>query len=782
MKNLKLLLIVLFCSISYCYGQGSIYNNSITGSNPNTYNPYTIGEEVNSNLTVSGIGRSIDINGVNANNRYNASKWNTVALDPDRYFYITITPNTGSQIDFLRLNYRARRSATGPTNYVIRSSVDNYTTDIATLVTGAGDSVDLSGVAFQNIQGSITFRIYAWGATTAQGTFSINRFKFRGTVVPPPCTYTVTWDGAQWLPNAPNSTTQAVLNANYNTSVGSFSTCKLTINSGVKLTIRENEFVEVESNIENSGEIFIDNKGSLVQKSDSATFTNSSTDNPAIVVDKITAPMQEWYEYTYWSSPLQSVPIGDFLDSTPNDRRFKFLAANFEDSSKEVMNDNTEIPGQDDIDDNRDDWSVISASSIMTPGKGYSGTLSSPDLSGPNGGASGIRKSFKGNILNTGIITVPVFKNNGSNLDQNWNLIGNPYPSAIDASEFFNENIYNSITNPTGALEGAIYFWSHVTPPSSTTNGNEHLNFDVNDYAILNLTANVTGERYAPDNFIPSGQGFFISFSEDKPDTTGNVVFRNSMRVIGNNDKFFRTDPNENKQPFVYNKVWLNLTSDNGVFSQIVIGYVEDATRENDGPLYDARRIFSGDSAMLFSIIENDDNEYAIQGREIEDLTLLETIRLGITTAITTATLYTISIDHLQGEFMERETVYVKDNLTGMIHNLKDSDYTFNSEAGVFKNRFEIVFNADTLSDDNDITEKSLSIIELKNGNVRFSVKGNSTIDSVRILNLLGQEVYHFKGNGKNETYNLSKLNSSLYIAQIELSNGTYINKKAAKK
>ena len=54
------------------WGQ-TIFENPITGTNPNLNNPYTAGQIVNSNITVSGIGRGSGITGTNANDRYNAN-------------------------------------------------------------------------------------------------------------------------------------------------------------------------------------------------------------------------------------------------------------------------------------------------------------------------------------------------------------------------------------------------------------------------------------------------------------------------------------------------------------------------------------------------------------------------------------------------------------------------------------------------------------------------------------------------------------------------------------
>ena len=778
---MKLLFIALFGIICSGYSQEEIVSYSSV-ENDNCSGIVAS----NANVTAMGICRGPGITPRNGAT-YNSRNWTTEStIDTDDYLEWTIAPNAGYALNLNVMNIRYDRSGNGPSMLEIQvDSGSGYVTifnDTAVSVNGENNTIDLS--AFSNITDTLSFKIFAFNATSASGTFdieqreSVNKGIIINGMVLPTCTTTTTWTATGWDNGLPNITKEVILAEDYTTNGVSFSTCKLSINSGVKLTVTPNNYIEVEGDVINSGEITIEDKGSFVQKSNEAVFINNSTADNPVIVDKLTAPLEEWYEYTYWSSPLENVAIGDLLPNTSPNRLFEFIAANFSDVEREVLNDNTKVPGRDDIDDNADDWAIIPKTTPMVAGRGYSATLSPLDLAGQGGGASGIKKSFRGAVLNTGTVNIPVDRNDEdpSNMDNNWNLIGNPYASAIDTRLFFEKNVY-SASNPSGVLEGAIYLWSHVTPPSATTNGNEPLNFDINDYAILNLTANTTGERYAPDNFIPSAQGFFISFSNDFVGTTGNVVFTNDMRVNDNNGKFFRNR-------VIDNKLWLNLSSDDGVFSQIAIGYVSGATKINDGALYDARRIFSGDTAMLYSIIENDENEFAIQGKAPEDLTINESIKLGMTTAIDSPTLYTLSIDHLQGEFMEKETVYVKDNFMGILHDLKSADYTFTSEAGFFKDRFEIVFNEGILSNnDTNSIGGNLSIIELENNNVRFSITNTTaTINSVRLLNLLGQELYHFDGKEKVEVYNLANLNAVPYIAQVKLSNGMLITKRAVKK
>ncbi len=184
----------IFFSLFSVFGWGQIFSNPITGTNPNTNNPYIIGQTVDSNITVSGIGRGTGISGTNANNRYNASGWNS-SFDLNDYFYFTITPNSGYSINFSSFIYTGQVSNTNPpSNFVIRSSLDGYVSNIATIL-ATGSTVDLSGVDFQNVSSAITFRIYAWGGSSSTATFSINDFEFNGTIINPTATYNIIYDG-----------------------------------------------------------------------------------------------------------------------------------------------------------------------------------------------------------------------------------------------------------------------------------------------------------------------------------------------------------------------------------------------------------------------------------------------------------------------------------------------------------------------------------------------------------------------------------------------------------
>ncbi|WP_281846260.1 GEVED domain-containing protein [Olleya namhaensis] len=584
-----------------------------------------------------------------------------------------------------------------------------------------------------------------------------------------------TWSLGAWDNGTPSLTTQAIINDDYNTSInGNIEACSLTINPSYFLTVSSNTYVKIQNNITNNGTLTINDSGSVVQINDSGTYddSGSSATNPT-TVERLTASISDWYEYTYWSSPVTNETIGNALFQADANRRFIFIAANFVDSTYETNNDNTTTVGAgiDDIDDNGDDWALQPPGALMTPGVGYAATHSTAAFAGTNN----YNYSFRG-PLNNGVITVPVERNDTELGDSNWNLIGNPYPSAIDAKLFFDENTFS--TNPaTGTLDGAIHLWSHSTPPSSTANGNEILNFDLNDYIVINYTgSSVSGVT----SHVASGQSFFTTFSDAVPTTTGTVTFNNSMRVDGNNNQFFRTS-----NQTVENKLWLKLTSDSGLKDNILIGYVNGATNGNDGDAYDAKANGSYTKSMTFySLIPTVNRKFSIQGKAINDLDIDETIAIGFLNNLDTPTIYTFSIAELQGDFLINNTVYLKDNLTSTTFNLSDNDYSFTSPVGEFNSRFEIVFKDNSLSiDPYNLTADNLLIIEDSNNNVTFKLPNkNVTLKTIKIYDALGRLIYNLKAQNTSDTFNLSNLSHATYIAQIELSNGKIIRKKAIKK
>jgi hypothetical protein len=605
---------------------------------------------------------------------------------------------------------------------------------------------------------------------------------------------TVTWDGTTWnwsdsTPQGtlPTSINTVVMNGGYNTTNngGSFSACSLIVNSGT-LTIADGFYVEVINDVSVSGgRITTETQGSFVQfgdGSDAGTFTHNSGNSDVI---KTTAELANWYDYTYWSSPVENETTDTALFQANPSYRFWFNAVNFID-----------ING-DGIDDDANAWTRASGNFLMSPGQGFAATHNAAFFI-PNRAYDFI---FNG-PYNTGDITYPVINNSANYEVFHWNLIGNPYPSAIDTDLFFSTN--------SGVIEQVAYLWSHVNPPLGVNPGNEVLNFNQNDYITISTVsvagngADINGDGMfdgndIPETKIPSGQGFFIPSKLLDPIpttppvtpviTSQNVTFTNSMRVSGDNanNLFFRGSNEKTKTNDITKEtLWVNLSSDIGIYSQISIAYTDFTSDGYDGNSIDTSRNYAGNAGILYSLIEEQGNTpFVIQGKSLSSLNLDEVVKIGFGAYISTEETYRLDLLKTEGKFLTYNTIFLKDNYLDILHDISASHYNFKSKGGTFNDRFEIVFKVNTLSvDENSIEEDGLTIVELNDGNIKFTIKNNRnlTIDSVTIFDIQGRLIYELDGNASTEIYNLSNLNSSAYIAIVLLSNGQLITKKSIKK
>ena len=594
------------------------------------------------------------------------------------------------------------------------------------------------------------------------------------------------WDTTGWS-DTPTLDKVAIINDDYDTSVNvngetSFEACQCIVNNGNELTIANNTFVRVNTDLTVNGSMVVQQGGSFVQVDDAGVINgNVLTTRSKISVEKRTSNLASYFEYTYWSSPVSGELISNGLAEAQANRIYWYSGQNYLDATREVNNDNTTASGQDDIDDNGDDWQFAAGGMVMAPGVGYAATHNTVSTY-PNQ----FTYIFEG-PFNNGVYNIPIYRNDSETADNNWNFIGNPYPSAIDADLFLAANASIDQTAGSAPTTGAIFFWSHATAADANTNGNENLNYAQSDYAIINGSgATAGGDGVTPNRYIPSGQGFFVSMDNAAASTvfsgtvrTTDVVFNNSMRTTGNNNQFFRTD--NTSAP---NKIWVNLTSDNGVFNQILVAYVDGATDNDDGMYFDAERNMSTEahSTIYTSIDATSNKRFAIQGKEPNSLSADEVIPVGFSTTITEPTIYQLSLHQFEGDFMTTNDVYLRDKYLNVVLDFKANTYSFNSATGNFNDRFEIIFSNQSLSIEDTIADTNdLIITELQNGDVQFKIGKTLSIDNVQILDILGRQIYDLRGNNSTEVYNLSKLSNAAYIAKVTLSNGQVISKKAIK-
>ncbi|MGX7668798.1 reprolysin-like metallopeptidase [Flavobacterium pedocola] len=546
---------------------------------------------------------------------------------------------------------------------------------------------------------------------------------------------TSTWNGTAWSNGAPSKNTLAVINGNYNTGVnGSFTCCSLTVNGGRTLLIGDNTFVEVlnDVTVNATGILEVANAGSLVMNNNAGVVTNNGTIN----VYKTTAPFEQ-YDYTFWSSPVENRTIGSALSAWDPSRIYKLNAANFRDDNN------------DSHDDNRDAWVFTPQTEIMQAGRGYAAMASAA-------GAFPRQENvtFSGKV-NNGIINMPVnlSMDNTKNNDD-FNLIGNPYPSAISANDFINAN--------AGVISGTLYFWTHVGNYSGSV-------YSPNDFAYYNLSGGTAtsstgvGNTAQPTGAIASGQGFQVDASAN-----GNVVFNNSMRkATYSNANFYRT---ADEQVASSDRVWLNLKNEaEGIFSQQLVGFFPEATSGADYG-YDGQYTQTNTLATFYSLIGEE--KYKIQGRNT--FVLNDVVPLGYRSA--EAKTYTVSIAQMEG-VLTSQAIYLEDKLLNIIHDLKAADYTFTTQAGEFNNRFVLRFTNTTLGNsDTEVLSNAIMVATVDELKISSTLEG---IKAVSVYDILGRLLVEKQNIAAHSVVlnSLKRTNNAL-IVKIELENGLIVDRK----
>ncbi|AZQ44272.1 LamG-like jellyroll fold domain-containing protein [Nonlabens ponticola] len=364
---------------------------------------------------------------------------------------------------------------------------------------------------------------------------------------------------------------------------------------------------------------------------------------------------------------------------------------------------------------------------------------------------------------NNGDITLPI--SNGSDY-----LIGNPYPSAIDAHQFLQDN---------PDLDGTVYFWEHW-------GGNSHtLKEYQGGYSTYNLSGGVGNATLGtshplvnsggvavkvPKRYIPVAQGFFVTGTSD-----GTITFNNSQRQFeteGSGNSIFTAAPGSGQvTASEYHdtsdsraKIRLGFNSPNKIHRQLLLTVDSSATagydRGYDGLMY-------GEQYDDMSwVVENE--KYVIQG--IDDLKDDTVLPLQI--KLRDAGPISIVIDELSN-FPVDQDIYIYDNKTGVYSNLRDEEFTVDYlYGGKHTDRFFLVFEEQSTLSNDDVDDLTVGLQVYKPASQSHIVVKNNTglgINQVRLTNMLGQQVAQWEADNQQlqQQFNYSGLSTGNYIVSV---------------
>ncbi|MBU2920576.1 T9SS type A sorting domain-containing protein [Winogradskyella psychrotolerans] len=446
------------------------------------------------------------------------------------------------------------------------------------------------------------------------------------------------------------------------------------------------------------------------------------------------------------------------------------------------------------------DWNYVGASSSILPGLGFT-------MKGVMGTTNQLY-DFRGKANNgtiSNIVTADEFT-----------LIGNPYPSAIDALRFIhdpqNTNL-NNAPSPQPTTTGALYFWEQ------SDEGSHMLSDYVGGYASYTISStgvesfvNAMFSAYdgagnpiplapSPDDntgskiskrYIPIGQGFMIEGASGI--LPGSLVhLKNAHRVYekisDGNSMFFRSantqtssedsDSSEllyneyglNNVPQDHKRFRLNVTFNDQYTRQLLHNFHHSATPEFDYGL-EAKSSSDAptDAYWILGTVP-----YTIQAHAYAiDLSLPVVVRSSQQQQLK------FSIFDVQN-FEDDQPIYLHDIENDIYIDLTQQDYDLNIEEGNFDARFRIVFQDDNTLNAQAHIKNQFDILAINQESQFLILNPNmKNLKSFQVYDINGRLVLSHSISSIEDQYNFpsKSLNDGVYLASIQLFNNESFTKK----
>ncbi len=536
-----------------------------------------------------------------------------------------------------------------------------------------------------------------------------------------------TWNGATWSNGVPDSTTKAIFGALYDSTgsgTGDLQACSLEVLTNAIVTVHSGDTFTIQNEIKIPASmlptaLIFEDSANLIQ-------VNNVVNTDYVYYRRNTTPIKQ-YDYTYWSSPVTSETIATF---SPN--------------STQVFKWDTSVYN----------WSFVNTATVMSVGTGY--IIRAPDAAPFNPTTTNIFNGEFFGIPNNGTLTTPIGATGANNL----NLIGNPYPSALDADSFIT---YNQPVNG-GVLAGTMYFWTHNTPITAN-------NYTSNDYASYNLTGGIGTmapsnpcagcNSSMPNGKVAAGQAFFIAAQ-----SSGVATYTNGMRSTVNN-QFFKS--NTAVTSIEKNRFWLDISNSEGLYKQLLVGYIEGATNDID-PAYDGKSIDIGNPIMIYTI--EGDSKLAIQGR---GLPFNQNDEITVGYKSTVASTFEFKLSNFDGLFTNQDII-IEDTLLNIFFNLKEGNYSFETEIGTFDARFKLHFiDTSTLQ---SVTVNAASFVVYTANNQTTINAGAINMKQVTLFDIQGRMLQKYEVKNATELKFSSPPQNQVILLRITTSDDKIVFKK----
>lgn len=682
------------------------------------------------NMTAEALTRGPGLT-VGGGSTFNSGNWATGGkLDSNDYIQWSVTAAAGYIININEFQINFDRdpdgfshffTGNGPAKIKIRTSLDNFKVDIYShdKVSNSGQSPTIERKLISAPGGTITFRLYGYASNIGMlgplGTFDIEGglgkvlglentgIRLVGNLIYDGLLYS----DRHWTPHAPNANTgnkNTLIQNGIYTEVRNVQVKNLKVDPGAGIVVKETGAITVNGDLTTSNNVIL--------KSDSKNYSSLIVSGEVKGTAKYTRQVQ--------ITTAMGVASHEVLISAPvTGESFKMFRA----ANKNIVSN------------------AINSLFLFGPFNKIKGafTLYSNTENDPFKAATGYKAAAtnNGSFTFTGTVNTKEIKKdilNSGPAYTEWNLIGNPYPSYINLSDFLAAN--NSQFASTSA---GIYGYD-----TEVSEG-----WRIHNLAYLTLY---------PNTKIKPGQGFMVASK-----TGGATVsFRPSMRSVGNSDDFVVS-----KDTIAKNVGYLKLNLNNGILNYNTDFYFNDQSTKGLDPGYDAG-VYGGkapDFAIYSHLVENNTGlDMAVQSLAYTDLSKDTIIPLGINSSKGQE----ITVSIAEAILPEETEVFLEDMLTNTFTLLNTNNYTFFTDKNVSKTgRFFLHVTNSTLLFGSD-TDSSPQLFTI-NGSHILHIKGMIAPDTA--LTIYDLEGRLMLSNQLQEGTNTNKIDISI------LSGGIYIVK-----
>ncbi|MFZ4708046.1 MAG: T9SS type A sorting domain-containing protein, partial [Bacteroidales bacterium] len=292
----------------------------------------------------------------------------------------------------------------------------------------------------------------------------------------------------------------------------------------------------------------------------------------------------------------------------------------------------------------------------------------------------------------------------GTDPIRGWNLIGNPFPSAVDWDYMISHSLLSA------NVDHALYYYDNSVPRYRY---------------YIPLTGGIGNSLSGADGYIPAMQGVMVHVN--LPGTSESVTFRNDARDHRNLTTYYKD------APLTDNVLNITVEGDNSRDDARICFY--DLATENFDGSYDAYKLFSYNTTIpeLYSVT-TDSSQLAINTLPLSQMYV--TVPLGFLPG--TTGIFTFSAEGVN-RFPSTTYIFLEDLKTKTLQKLNDNQaYNFTSTPSDDANRFLLHFQ-DATSISNPEIGKNITI-HAENGVITVLQTGNQN-GNIKVTDLAGRTV-----------------------------------------